>query len=60
LIQRRKERAKRRYPPQAEDQRFRSALAARARKCKRQETAIEPSMGSTPEFLKIEEPEHLR
>jgi len=34
--------------------------AARARKCMRQETAIEPSTRSTPEFSKIEGPEHLR
>src|SRR5436305_10148439 len=61
LIQRRKERAKRRYPPQAERiNAFRSEQAARARKYMRQEMPIEPGTGSTPEFLKIEEPGNLR
>ncbi len=32
----------------------RRVQAAHARKCMRQETAIEPSTGSTPEFSKIE------
>ena len=32
------------------------AQEAHARKCVRQETVIEPSRGSTPEFLKIEQP----
>ena len=36
------------------------ARAARARRCERQEMAIEPSTGSTPEFLKIEELEKVR
>ena len=31
------------------------ARAARARRCERQEMAIEPSTGSTPEFLKIDQ-----
>ncbi len=31
------------------------SMAARARKCMRQEMAIEPSTGSTPKFLKIEQ-----
>src|SRR6266478_7866049 len=48
--------------PQGDDYRLRAkrAWAARARKCTRQETATEPSTGSTPEFLKIEEPDQLR
>src|SRR5438094_3606636 len=60
LIQRRKERAKRRYPPQAERiNAFRRAWAARARKCTRQEMAIEPSTGSTPELWKSESRERV-
>jgi len=40
--------------------RAKRAQAARARKCMRQETATEPSMGSTPEFWKIEAPGPVR
>jgi hypothetical protein len=36
------------------------ARAARARRCERQEMAIEPSTGSTPEFLKIEQLQPVR
>ena len=34
--------------------------AARARRCARQETAIEPSTGSTPEYRRIEAPGRVR
>jgi len=48
--------------PHGDDYRLRAnrAQAAHARKCMRRETAIEPSTGSMPEFLKIEEPEQVR
>ena len=36
------------------------AQVARARKCMRQETATEPSAGSTPEFWRIERPRRVR
>ena len=39
---------------------FSRVQAARARECLRREMAIEPSTGSTPEFLKIEELEKMR
>ena len=47
---------------QGDDYRLRAnrARAARARRCARQETAIAPSTGSTPEYRKIEAPGRVR
>src|SRR5207245_3625689 len=55
-----KERAKLPLPAKREHQRVRSARVARARRCKPQEMAMEPSAGAAPESLKIEsrEPAH--
>src|SRR6266436_4278436 len=48
--------------PQGDDYRLRAkrGTAAHARRCTGQETATEPSTGSTPEFWKIERPRRAR
>jgi hypothetical protein len=48
--------------PQGDDYRLRAnrTRAARARKCMRRETVIEPSTGSTPEFWRTERPWQVR
>jgi len=54
---RRNERARRRHPAEAGQLTVRSARAARARKCEREETATQPIPKSEPESEKIDRPE---